>query len=220
MKIGLKALVLTRLAKAYSWRTTLLSGIAALTALGTIAMITQPSYAQRNRFFCDTVIDGRGRSVPATLAHTPGQGNVPMILWVRNDFQGRYTRRHRCQEVAARFQRHYENRTLRFIRTGTVNQYPVLCIASEKGGSCPKDQVLITLSLGTDPKVILAELLDLRRRSSNRPLYLSGNGVVVYVENETYVDVEKLLQIPAVESVSSPPSKAQPSSQVEPLWEM
>ena len=190
-------------------------------ALGTTAIISQPSYAQRNRFFCDTSQDYRGRTVPATVAYTPGQGSVPMILWVHNDFQGRYTRQQRCQEVASRFQRHYENRTLKFIRTGTVKGYPVLCIASSKGGSCPQNQVLFTLKPGTDAKPILAQLLDLRRRSSGKPLYLSGSGVVFYVEGETYVDVEKLLQVPAVEGVSSPPSTVQPRSQpVEPLWDM
>lgn len=179
-------------------------------ALGMTAVISQPSYAQRNRFFCDTSQDEQGKTVPATIASTPGQGNVPMILWVRNDFQGRYTQEQRCEEVSSRFQKHYENRTLKFIRTGTVNGYPVLCIASSRGGSCPKNQVLITLSPGTDPEPVLTQLLDLRRRSSGRPIPLSGSEVVFYEEGETYIDVEKLLEIPN-----------QPSSQpVEPLWEM
>lgn len=177
-------------------------------ALGMTAVISQPSYAQRNRFFCDTSQNEQGKTVPATMASTPGQGNVPMIVWVRNDFQGSYTQQQRCEEVASRFQRHYENRTLKFIRTGSINGYPVLCIASSKGGSCPKNQVLITLSPGTDPKPVLTQLLDLRRKVGGTPVYLSGSRTVFYEEGETYVDVEKLLGIP-------------PSSEpVEPLWEM
>jgi hypothetical protein len=169
-------------------------GLAGLVTLTTTALFTRISQAGNDRFFCQTAIVS-GRKVPVTYATTKGQGNVPMIAWVRNDhFVHSYTPTERCQAVARRFQAHYENRTLKYTRTGTVNGYPVICIASYKGGGCPKNQVLVTLKRGSDARQILSQLLDFRGLSNGRFVYLNGTQVFSYENGETYADMEQLLE--------------------------
>jgi hypothetical protein len=171
-------------------------GLAGLLAIGTTAFIAEPSVAQSDRFFCAAVkIDGK--KVPATYAFTPGQGYVPMIVWGRNDFVGSLSPAKRCHTVSRRFQRHYENRTLKYIRTGLFGNYPVICVANSKGGACPQNQILVTLNPGSNPGLVLSQLLDVRTRSSGRTIYLSGEDALFYEEGETYVDVEKWLASPA-----------------------
>jgi hypothetical protein len=181
------------------WLTSTL-GLTLLTVSGLSVAFNQPSVAQQKRFFCGTSKDVQGRTFPATYAYTPGQGNVPMFLWVSDALSGSgLSPAQRCQEVATRFQRHYENKTLRFIRTGAVKGYPVVCIAKSRGGACPENQVLVTLAKGTDAKPVLSQLLDLRRRSSGNPIMLNGGDVVFYEEGEVYVDFDKFLTLSAVD---------------------
>jgi hypothetical protein len=123
-----------------------------------------------------------------------------MIRWVSKNFSSsRYTPQQRCQDVSARFQSFNDNGTLKFIRTGSVNRYPVLCVANSKGGNCASNAVLVTLRRGSDPQIVLERLLDLRARAAGRTLRLSGSQAVFYEQGEAYVDIEKLLNSSAVE---------------------
>jgi hypothetical protein len=123
-----------------------------------------------------------------------------MIRWISNAFSGsNYTPQERCQNVTARFQRYNDNGKLKFIRTGTVNRYPVLCVADFQGGNCDSKAVLVTLKRGRDPQLVLQRLLDLRARAAGRVIQLSGSQVIFYHDGEAYVDIEKLIDIAAVE---------------------
>jgi hypothetical protein len=169
-------------------------GLAGLMAMMATALNPETILAKGDRFFCGGA-RVNGKKVPATYAFTPGQGNIPMIVWARNDFRGSVSARQRCYAVARRFQTHYENRTLKYIRTGVVRGYPVICVANVRGGACPENQVLVTLNPGTNPGIVLGQLLDLRSRSAGRAVYLSGEDRVFYEEGETYIDVEQLLEL-------------------------
>ncbi|MBW4618356.1 MAG: COP23 domain-containing protein [Cyanosarcina radialis HA8281-LM2] len=169
--------------------------------VGTSAIFSQQANAQPSRFFC-----AKKHGVPITYVQIPGQGSVRMISWVTN---GLGSPAERCRIVATRFQKHYENRTLKFVRTGTVNGYPVLCIADRKGGACRRNQVLVTLTRGTDPEPVLVQLLNLRDLGSRNEVYLSGSNPLSYVDSETYVDVDRLLEILAVEEGDSPDTASQ-----------
>ncbi|PSB02421.1 COP23 domain-containing protein [Merismopedia glauca] len=178
-------------------------GLAGLMAMTTTVLMPGTSLAKGDRFFCGTARVA-GKKVPATYAFTPGQGNIPMIVWVRNDFAGSTSARQRCHAVARRFQTHYENRTLKYIRTGMVSAYPVICIANVRGGACPENQVLVTLNPGTNSSLVLSQLLDVRSRSAGRAVYLSGEDGIFYEEGEAYIDVEQLLELaPSADTESS-----------------
>ncbi len=174
----------------YESLVSILSAIAL--SLGATFTINQFSYAQEKKFTCGTVKDRTtGKQVPATLVSTP-RGNIPMILWVNNFPSG--TPQQRCLLVSDRFQQFYDNHLLKYLRAGTINNQPVLCVATYKGGVCPDKNVLITLPPGTNANLILEQLLDLRRHAARKPLQLSG-GNIFYVDRELYVDMEDFINI-------------------------
>lgn len=91
----------------------LLTGL--VISLSTSVIISQPSNAGNNRFFCGII-----NREPVTFART-ARGNVSVIRWVSNNyFPPPWTAQRRCQEVAKRFQRNYDNGTLRYINSGTL----------------------------------------------------------------------------------------------------
>jgi Circadian oscillating protein COP23 len=161
--------------------------------LGTILTIasqwTQPSQSQSNRKFSCELIGG----LPTTVVQTT-RGSIPTIHWV-NSFTGRYNNvSQRCNEVSARLDRFNRNGKLKFIRTGNVNSYPVLCVdAGVSGNTCPKTSVLVTLPKGTDSGQMLQQMLDLRARASGRIIQLSGEQLVRYHNGDAYVSVDRLL---------------------------
>jgi len=146
--------------------TKLFTGMAITFSLSVIA--TQPSMAETNKFFC-----GIHNGKQATLVNTP-RGNVPLIYWVSGDFAASgWTDEKRCQEVSQRFEEHHINGTLKYIRTGTIKNNPVLCIASSEGGTCPEKNLIVTLKPGTNAETVLQELVSVRDRVAGKPLELS-----------------------------------------------
>ncbi|HEY9692181.1 MAG TPA: COP23 domain-containing protein [Oculatellaceae cyanobacterium] len=164
-------------------------------ALGTTATMTQPSLAENNRFFC-----GTNNGVPVTVVRT-SRGEIPMIRWVSDYFSSsRYSPLQRCQEVSERFQRYNDNGKLQFIRTGMINQHPVLCFADYKGGPCAINSVLVTLAPGTNPERVLGRLFDLRARAAGRVINLSGDHIISYQDGEAYLDIQQLLKVSAIKA--------------------
>ncbi len=117
-----------------------------------------------------------------------------MIHWVKS-FTGRYNNiDRRCNEVSNRLDRFDRAGKLKYIRTGNVNTYPVLCVdAGISGNTCPKSSVLVTLPKGTDSAQILQQMLDLRARASGRIIQLSGAQLVRYRNGDAYVNIDRLL---------------------------
>ncbi|NER36116.1 MAG: hypothetical protein F6J93_19375 [Oscillatoria sp. SIO1A7] len=193
-------------------------------ALGATATFTQPSEAQNQRFFCGTDNHPSYGNVPATIARTT-RGNVPMIDWVSNWIKDpRWTPQARCEAVAQRFQRYYDNGTLKYMRTGTFRDYPVICVARDKGGSCVERDILVTLEQGSDASETLAQMTDVRRRVGG-PLLLSDD-LIFYVDGETYVDIEVFLNEAEVreglqEGLQEKPQQEpqqKPQEELEELW--
>jgi Circadian oscillating protein COP23 len=166
------------------------SGVFLLSTLLTIeSQWLQPSQAQSNRKFSCEVMGGAPTTVVTTL-----RGTIPMIHWVKS-FAGRYHNlSQRCNEVSNRLDRFNRDGKLKFVRTGNVNTYPVLCVDSGiSGNTCPKTSVLVTLPKGTDSAVVLQQMLDLRARASGRIVQLSGAQLVRYHHGDAYVNVDRLL---------------------------
>jgi Circadian oscillating protein COP23 len=149
----------------------------------------QPSQAQPSQKFSCELISG----APTTVVKTV-RGSIPMIHWVKS-FTGRYNNiDRRCNEVSSRLDRFNRDGKLKFIRTGNVNSYPVLCVdAGVSGNTCAKTSILVTLPKGTDSAQILQQMLDLRARASGRIIQLSGEQLVRYRNGDAYVNIDLLL---------------------------
>ena len=167
------------------------SGVVLLSTILTIeSQWLQPSQAQPSRKFSCELMGGAPTTVVKTL-----RGSIPMIHWVKS-FAGRYNNlNQRCQEVSSRLDRFNRDGKLKFVRTGNINTYPVLCVdAGISGNTCPKNNVLVTLPRGTDSAVVLQQLLDLRARASGRIVQLSGaQQLVRYRNGDAYVNIDRLL---------------------------
>ncbi len=128
--------------------------IASLTAT-TTATINQPSYAVSATFYCGQNQDG----VPVTFARTQDGKNVPMIRWLdKNYFSQKLTPQQRCQEVSQRFQRNFDNGTLRYIKAGMLSGQPVVCAAAKKTDPCTHSTLLFTLKRDSDPNATARRL--------------------------------------------------------------
>jgi hypothetical protein len=161
-------------------------------SLSTNAIFSQPSNAVSNRFFC-----GIFNKDPVTFART-ARGNVPVIRWSSsNYFPPPWTAERRCQEVAKRFQRNYDNGTLRYINSGSLNGESVVCAAVRKDDACTDKTLLFTLKRGTDADATLQRLMDRRGLASGYILSETGPGAV---------DVERYLDEAPVEENVSPVS--------------
>ena len=132
-----------------------------------------------------------------TFVNTP-RGRVSLINWA-NQFSPDWTPEKRCSTVSNRFQKFLDRGNLKYIRTGNVNQQPVLCVADARGGICPDKNVLITLKQGTDPEEVLIRLVDFRRSVSGQTLTLSADDAGFYSDGEFYVDMDKFLETVPVE---------------------
>jgi hypothetical protein len=159
---------------------------ASLVPLITVFSFAESSHAQTPKFFCGMGIDGKG---PATFVNTFRYGNLELIRWQDAAFGSYYTPQKRCEDVSARFQKFYEKGLLEYIRTATFKGQPVLCVATDKGGACLPNGLLITLKRGTDPKVILEQIKDSQALTTGKPIYLSENDVISVVHGETYLDI-------------------------------
>ena len=132
-----------------------------------------------------------------TFVNTP-RGRVKLVNWVES-FSEKWSPRSRCVEISGRFQKFLDAGTLRYIRTGNVNNLPVICVADFRGGTCPDDNVLITLEPNTDPESVLIRLVDFRRSVSGQTIVLSENDAGFYADGEFYVDMDKFLSTVPVE---------------------
>ena len=180
-------------------------------ALGAIAALGQPSYAQEDKFFC-----GMSNGKPATIVRT-SRGNIPMIRWVDTSFPAPWTPENRCEEISSRLQRFYDNGTLKYLKAGWIGREPVLCVAGYRGGLCLSNGLLVTLKRGTDPNLTLQRLLNRRALAERNPINLRGGesdkDLVSEVNGETYYNIGSFL----AEGESSTPETKEPPE--GPVWE-
>ncbi|VEP12128.1 conserved exported hypothetical protein [Hyella patelloides LEGE 07179] len=132
-----------------------------------------------------------------TFVNTP-RGQVKLVNWVES-LSDEWNPQNRCVEISGRFQKFLDAGTLKYIRTGTVNRLPVICVAESRGGTCPDQNVLITLKPGTDQEAVLIRMLDFRRSVSGQTILLSENDSGFYADGEFYVEMDKFLEKVPVE---------------------
>ncbi|NJL10108.1 MAG: hypothetical protein HC908_07830 [Calothrix sp. SM1_7_51] len=139
-------------------------------ALVTSAISSQPTYAAGTTFYC-----GMSEGLPVTFARTQDGKKYQMIRWIPSrNFPPPWTAQRRCVEVSRRFQKNFDNGTLRFITTGSYNGFPVICAARNRFDDCTVSTILFTLRQGTDPTEILQTLLDRRGLAAGRAATVRG----------------------------------------------
>ncbi|MEM8718204.1 MAG: COP23 domain-containing protein [Cyanobacteria bacterium P01_G01_bin.39] len=80
-----------------------------------------------------------------TFAWNP-ESKKPLILWKRDFWTSKgLDPQTRCEEVTPRFQKAYNNGTLKFLRNGTINNQPVICTVPKIGDGCDFGTLLLTL---------------------------------------------------------------------------
>lgn len=154
-------------------------------SLGSAVLISaKPSLARENKFFCT-----RQGGVPVTKVRT-ARGNETFITWKRN-FDN-YSASKRCGIISNKLQRFYENGFV-FIKTGTINKYPVICISNQEKTPCTADNLLVTLAKGEDKGSVLRNILAWRRGTSSKPIDLTGRCFVSDKKGDTSLNVKKLM---------------------------
>lgn len=108
-----------------------------------------------NRYKCKKV----GNKI-VTIVYTRS-GSIVLIEWKSKFFGPNWPPLKRCKIVSKRFHLFSRESLLRFISTGVMNKYNVICI-SNKAGKCHKKGLLITLEHEDDPEKILTKLFNLR----------------------------------------------------------
>jgi hypothetical protein len=107
----------------------------------------------------------------------------PLIRW-RSDVFPNYPPERRCAEVSQRFQNFYQSDNLRYLTTGTVNNYPVICVVPFRDDTCGGDQILLTLGRNDNAKEVLQELLDPNL----------GQGNILVRGTETFLNFNDMLE--------------------------
>ncbi|GAA6616758.1 COP23 domain-containing protein [Scytonema sp. NUACC26] len=157
-------------------------GIASLAAFAMTAIYNQPSQAQSTNFFCQ-----KSQGVPATYARTQS-GNIAIIRWISGEFPPPWTPMQRCIEVSRRFQKNYDNGTLKILKLGSFNQQTVLCAATSINDSCTDNTLLFTFKPGSKPKQTLERLLDKRGLAAGKILTESKDDSSLYIDVNLYLN--------------------------------
>ena len=147
----------------------------------TATTINQPSYANNIKFFCE-----QSKGIPTTFARREDGRKIPIIRWVSS--YSFLTPLQRCQEVSRRFQRSYDNGTLKTITTGMINEHSVICAVVSTNDACTNPNVLFTLKPGDNGKVVLERLLDRRSLAGSMIQNQSSDDSQIYIDFETYLN--------------------------------
>ncbi len=121
---------------------------------------------------------------PKTIAYT-SRGAVELIVWKNQYFSASgYTPERRCREVTSRFQHHSDAKNLRYISTGILNRYKIICV-SDQSGNCKRNGLLITLQHNHNSEAVMRALFNISARRS-------GGGINLSASKET-IDLDKFL---------------------------
>lgn len=154
-----------------------------------ILAIANSGEASSDKYTCQEI-----NGVYGIYSRTP-RGNMNLLNFSR-DVSEEWSIEQRCNEVAQRFQRYYDNGILRFIGAGYVNNEPALCAVVETGIPCNSDNILVTLPPQSDPIDAARQLMDTRGLARGRQIVVSGNDKLEsYVDGNTYYDLEVLEQL-------------------------
>lgn len=188
-------------------KTLLSAGIGISLSISTT--MNQSSSAQQKTYFCAQ------RNGEYTTFVKTRRGNIPFLTY--SSFGAEWNSRRRCQTISERFQKNHQNGNLKYIRTGQINGYPVLCAVSSSRESCIDYNVLITLQYGTDAQSVLKSIENYRVRSSGKIIRVNADSLYSYDEQgELYLNLDVFVNsVPPDESFE----ENSESLNSEPLWQ-
>jgi hypothetical protein len=145
--------------------------VASLTALASIVTISKPSYGQSTTFFCER----KGGEFFTFMSSDDGR-KYQVMKFASTDFLPPYKNiKRRCEEVSSRFQRSYDNGTLKKIIVGTVNNQPVICAGKEVYTVCDRNNLLLTLTTRSKAKDISNRLFNTAALENSKVVTASGS---------------------------------------------
>ena len=155
-----------------------------------ILAIANPSAASSDKYTCQEI-----NGVYGIYSRTP-RGNMNLLNFNR-DVSEEWSIEQRCNEVAQRFQRYYDNGILRVIGASYVNNEPALCAVVETGIACDSNNILVTLPPQSNPTDAARLLMDTRGLARGRVISVNGKAgkLESYVNGNTYYDLEVLEQL-------------------------
>ncbi|MGK7947135.1 MAG: COP23 domain-containing protein [Microcystaceae cyanobacterium] len=105
------------------------------------------------------------QQTPRTVVDTR-RGKIELIVWKSQFFGSQWSPERRCQEVTRRFQFFSDTGNLKYVTTGKINGYNVICVGDQrtKGYTCRRDGLLITLEPSDHPPSVMKELFDVNNR--------------------------------------------------------
>ena len=172
----------------------LLGSIAVLSLIGLTSTVFAQSLPYNttkvNTYKCLTI-----KGQPTTVVDTP-RGRISLIVWQSGFFsRGGWTPERRCQEVSNRFQHHENTRNLRYISTGTLNGYNIICVAEKQetidrdnSYQCQNNGLILTLENKDDPNQVMRELFNLAARASGGPITRGGKPTKMIIDLEEFLD--------------------------------
>lgn len=139
-----------------------ISNLLIVTTILSIIPLSNPIFAQNKKVTYNCI---KRDNYFSTIANT-SLGKIEIINWKKNIWGVKWTPESRCQEVTRRFQKHYDKGNLRYISTGSINNYNIICV-SDNSGNCKSDGILITLESKDNPQKVLKDLFNVNDRKSN-----------------------------------------------------
>jgi hypothetical protein len=127
------------------------------------------------------------KDISTTLVWVPNRrGNIALITWQSEYFAPREKLQQRCEIVTEKFQKAFDRGQLKYLTTGIVNKYNVVCGVAENDDKCNAQNQLFNLKPTDDPAEALGKLIDASEGKESGPLREGGG-------EDNYFDVEAIL---------------------------
>ncbi len=150
---------------------------------------TQAKSKWKIQFICNKIYDENSKDYVYSTIAWNFENKKPIIVWKREDFSGNgYPPQKRCREVSPRFQKAYNNKSLKYITHGKMNRQPVICTANQVGEDC--DTLLITLKHEDNAQQTLEQLSDILLGYASSALEQSSGEIAYSDDNRIYIKVD------------------------------
>ncbi|PSF31687.1 hypothetical protein C7H19_22375 [Aphanothece hegewaldii CCALA 016] len=123
-------------------------------------MAKEQTQTIKNKYSCINL-----GGIPRTIVDTK-RGKIEMIVWKSKYFGPEWPAERRCQEVTQRFQEFSDAGNLKYVTTGKMNSYNIICVGDKRvsGYECRKNGLLITLQPNDSPTAVMNELFNINNR--------------------------------------------------------
>jgi len=168
----------------------------------------------KNTYSC---VNYKGK--PTTVVDTP-RGKIQLIVWESDYFRDSgWNPQKRCQEVTKRFQEFSDKGILKFVTTGKMNKYPVICVGKQVTGGgyqCQSDGLLITLQMNDNADKVLKDLFTNAAKVGGIPVTRGATVVSIpqFIDNapiiqENNIEIQENQPLNSQESPESPATKSE-----------